>query len=161
MGVTGRYGLYGLEAHRVAPKLWVGSSPPMALEKEGFSLSVLCALEDQQVRDIETLRVPLVDMEQRMARDDIALAFAAACQINDARNANRRVLVTCQAGVNRSAFVAALALVRGGWTPQGAIERIRERRVPPVGMTPLCNRVFERMVYVLGGKTPPRIVGRA
>lgn len=161
MGVTGRHGLYGLEANRVAPKLWVGSSPPLELAKEGFDLSVLCAVEDQTPRDIETFHVPLIDVEKKPDVEVLGMAFAAAVRINDARSAGQRVLVTCVAGVNRSAFVAALALVRGGWTPEGAIEKIRERRVPQVDMTPLCNRVFERLVYVIMGKRPPRIVGRA
>ena len=68
------------------------------------------------------------------------------------RMRGRRVLVTCAAGVNRSAFVAAEALVRGGWTSAGAIERIQERRIPPVGMpTPLSNRQFVRLIHLVGG----------
>ena len=56
-----------VDAHRVAPKLWVGSLPPEQLKAEGFDVLVLCAKEHQDVRaDIFTLRVPLVDTERPM-----------------------------------------------------------------------------------------------
>lgn len=42
--------------------------------------------------------------------------------------AGRRVLVRCQAGLNRSSLVAALAMVRLGVEPQDAIDRIRADR---------------------------------
>lgn len=50
------------------------------------------------------------------------------------------MLVHCQAGLNRSALVAALALIRRGMTADAAIALLRERRSPAV----LCNQAFER-----------------
>jgi protein-tyrosine phosphatase len=49
-------------------------------------------------------------------------------------------LVHCQAGLNRSALVAALALMTGdeGLGAAGAIALLRERRSPAV----LCNKTF-------------------
>lgn len=41
-----------------------------------------------------------------------------------------RVLVRCMAGINRSAMVAAMVMVRQGWLPEAAIRRIREVRSP-------------------------------
>ena len=52
------------------------------------------------------------------------LADLAAQRVREGRS----VLVRCQAGLNRSSLVAALALVRLGLEPQEAIDRIRERR---------------------------------
>jgi hypothetical protein len=49
-------------------------------------------------------------------------------------------LVHCQAGLNRSALVVALALIRTGRTPHEAIKLLREKRSPAV----LCNASFER-----------------
>lgn len=49
-------------------------------------------------------------------------------------------LVHCQAGLNRSALVAGLALVLDGMEPKDAIALLRERRSPAV----LCNSAFER-----------------
>jgi hypothetical protein len=41
-----------------------------------------------------------------------------------------RVLVRCMGGINRSSLVAALAMVKMGWPPEAAINRIREVRSP-------------------------------
>ena len=41
-----------------------------------------------------------------------------------------RVLVRCQAGLNRSGLVLALILIKDGLTPQEAIDRIRDNRGP-------------------------------
>jgi hypothetical protein len=43
-----------------------------------------------------------------------------------------KVLVRCQAGINRGPFVAALAMLRMGWTPEAAIAKMREVRSPYV-----------------------------
>jgi hypothetical protein len=49
-----------------------------------------------------------------------------------------RVLIRCQAGVNRSGLVTALVLMLDGYSAREAIELIRERRAPAV----LSNRHF-------------------
>jgi protein-tyrosine phosphatase len=51
-------------------------------------------------------------------------------------------LCHCQAGLNRSALVAGLALIRDGRTPAQAIELLRSKRSPAV----LCNPTFERFL---------------
>jgi protein-tyrosine phosphatase len=142
-----------IDAHRIAPKLYIGSIPPNNLAEHGFDVSVLCAAEDIHARDVRhTLRVPLDDVETKMSPQLLGMAVAAADRINDYRAEGLRVLVTCQAGVNRSSFVAALALVRSGWTPAGAIDRIRRNRVPPIGMTPLSNRMFRKLIRHVADK---------
>ena len=141
-----------IDAHRIAPKLYIGSRPPEQLAKHGFDLVVLCALEDQRHRDIPSILVGLIDVEDKMDRADITRALHAATAINDARRVGQRVLVTCQAGVNRSSLVAAMALIQSGWTAAGAIERIRERRDPPIGMMPLENRRFVQILRVIAGR---------
>jgi hypothetical protein len=50
-----------------------------------------------------------------------------------------KTLVHCQAGLNRSALIAGLALIRGGMSPERAIALLRERRSDAV----LCNGAFE------------------
>ncbi len=50
------------------------------------------------------------------------------------------VLVHCQAGLNRSGLITALALMHLGRTADEAIRLLRDRRSPVV----LCNRSFER-----------------
>lgn len=49
-----------------------------------------------------------------------------------------RVLVRCQAGLNRSGLITALVLIREGYSPSDAINLIRQKRSPYA----LCNREF-------------------
>jgi hypothetical protein len=51
-----------------------------------------------------------------------------------------KTLVHCQAGLNRSSLVTALALMLDGMTAEDAIVLLREKRSPAV----LCNETFER-----------------
>lgn len=62
-----------------------------------------------------------------------------AAHVNVCR-ASGPTLVHCQAGLNRSSLVTALALIRGGMTPVAAIALMREKRCDAV----LCNEHFER-----------------
>jgi protein-tyrosine phosphatase len=54
--------------------------------------------------------------------------------------AGKRVLIRCQAGLNRSGLVMALVLIKDGHTPAEAIALIREQR----GEAALCNPIFEQ-----------------
>lgn len=63
----------------------------------------------------------------------------AADLVVEAIAAGRKVLVHCQAGLNRSNLVTALALIKLGRTPSEAIALLREKRSPVV----LCNVAFE------------------
>lgn len=56
------------------------------------------------------------------------------------------VLVHCQAGLNRSGLVMALALMVGGKTADEAIALLREKRSPAV----LCNASFEGWLRTKG-----------
>jgi hypothetical protein len=47
---------------------------------------------------------------------------------HDEWKAGRRVLIRCQAGLNRSGLIMALVLMRAGFDADSAIELIRERR---------------------------------
>lgn len=65
--------------------------------------------------------------------------FAYACMMDGP------TLVHCQAGLNRSALIGALVLMRRGRTAQKAIALLREQRSPAV----LCNPLFERWLLDL------------
>lgn len=69
---------------------------------------------------------------------DRVLLNALADMVNLAR-ATGPTLVHCQAGLNRSGLVTALALIRGGLPPEAAITMLREKRCDAV----LCNRAFD------------------
>lgn len=131
---------------RVAVRLWVGGRPPRSLKGSRFGLHVLCALEDQIPRGIPTVYCPLDDIEDEMDVDSRRDVVLAAREVNKARRQGVEVLVTCQAGVNRSALVAAVALIQTGVHPVVALKKIRERRHPKIGMVPLSNRRFVRLL---------------
>lgn len=71
---------------------------------------------------------------------DTATLGLAVAEAEAALKAGKRVLVHCQAGLNRSALVVARLLMRQGMTADEAISLVREKRSPTV----LCNRTFER-----------------
>lgn len=66
--------------------------------------------------------------------------------VNDALARGGKVLVHCQAGLNRSNLVTALALIKRGRTPEDAIALLREKRSPVV----LCNQSFENWLLRQG-----------
>ena len=51
----------------------------------------------------------------------------------------KKVLIRCQAGLNRSGLVTALVLIRDGYAPKDAIRLIRDNRCEAA----LCNSLFE------------------
>ena len=75
---------------------------------------------------------------------DEAQLYAIAEWINVCK-AHGRILVHCQAGLNRSALLTALSLVLAGSTPADAIRRLRDSRSPAV----LCNKRFEEWLLCL------------
>ena len=52
--------------------------------------------------------------------------------------AGKRVLIRCQAGINRSSLVAALLLIRDGYSARRAIDQLRRTR----GGAVLANQHF-------------------
>ena len=57
----------------------------------------------------------------------------------------KRVLVRCQAGINRSGLVMALMLIRDGYEAKDAIHLMREKR----GQAVLANKHFENWLIEL------------
>jgi hypothetical protein len=66
--------------------------------------------------------------------------------------ADGKTLVHCQAGLNRSNLVAALALIKQGRAPADAIALLRSRRSPVV----LCNETFEAWLLSLASHRDSR-----
>lgn len=132
-----------MEAHAITSTLWIGSYPgPSVTLRHSFDVIVLCALERQALdTDIDVIRIPFDDAP-RMPPELLQRILPVAAHISGLRGAGKRVLVTCQAGVNRSSFVAALSLMMSGAPAQDAIRLIRARRKPRNGMIPLCNPAF-------------------
>jgi protein-tyrosine phosphatase len=72
---------------------------------------------------------------------DTRLIEYLADTVNHCRKRGR-TLVHCQAGLNRSAFITVLALIRDGMKAEEAIALLRQKRSPAV----LCNQAFEKFL---------------
>jgi len=134
----------------VVPKLFVGSKPSPG-RHEDVDTIVLAAMEYQPPADLfpgaEVIHVPLDDAPDRpMREDEIADATKAAARVARRLRAGRRVLATCQMGLNRSALVAALAMHEVyGMSADEIIARLRRAR----GAWALSNPNFERLLRVV------------
>jgi protein-tyrosine phosphatase len=136
---------------RIASKLYMGSAPPTgtSLHRAGFDVVVLCAEEYQPARyefpGIEVMRVPLEDDDSRPVElSDWSAILLTARRIQRRVQAGRRVLVTCQMGLNRSGIVTATAYhLLTGVSGTEAARVVRSLRI--VGeQRALFNRAFVR-----------------
>ena len=66
-------------------------------------------------------------------------------QTYQAWKSGKKVLVRCQAGLNRSGLTMALVLMRSGMSAAGAIELMREKRTKYA----VCNKEFEKYLLNL------------
>lgn len=75
---------------------------------------------------VEELRYGFPDAHPDLA--DMTRVVAAARWAHERWSSGDRVLIRCQAGLNRSGLVAVLVLMLSGRTAQDAIRLVRERR---------------------------------
>jgi len=146
----------GVDASPILPGLYQGGKPPKgpALAQHGLQALVLMAQEIQpNLADFPGLSVVYHsgiddDPKRSITAQEWSIAVSAGSFAARQVRAGRRVLVTCQAGVNRSGLAVALA-VRNltGRSGRECMELVRERRGPqrvPSGnvLEPLCNPSF-------------------
>lgn len=110
--------------------LWQGSAPDVTQPVE-FDAVALCAVEYQPASKtfrspVYVLHVPLDDAQP--SADEIKTALRAGRRVRDLIRQGQRVLVTCHAGMNRSGWVAGLALLELGVPIDEALSRIRRAR---------------------------------
>lgn len=147
-----------IEAHKVGKNLWVGSAPedPEAVSKH-FDVLVLASNLHQNI--FPAKKYPKVTLIKAPMRDDepsteeSAIALKAGLEVYEHNKAGKRVLVTCQAGVNRSALIAAIAMVLSGLSADDAITRIRAARKPESGCMPLFNQHFCELIRTVDKAT--------
>lgn len=99
------------DATPIAPRLWIGSKPPVDRNLTNVDVVGLCAMEFQPERlagQQALLRCPIDDSILTMPELQLVLQTSAAVAKSIVEG--KRVLVTCQQGRNRSAFVIAFAL---------------------------------------------------
>jgi protein-tyrosine phosphatase len=146
--------LQKMNADKVGKNLWVGGLPtdPSAVDKN-FDALVLAAKEFQDVFPVhkfpgtQVIHAPMNDAKPSQAEADQAVD--AGVKVMKLNLAGKKVLVTCAAGVNRSALIAAIAMMSSGLSADDAISRIRKHREPPSGSTPLKNQHFVQMLKSL------------
>jgi protein-tyrosine phosphatase len=134
-----------LDADEVYPGIWVGSVPyRKEAAQEWFTFIVLCSEDFQfpagDFPRAKVLHCPLVDDDSILSGATLALIFASARAVAEARENGEQVLVTCAAGLNRSALIAGLAMSMLG--EKFPVERLRAHRNP----TCLSNAAFRRLV---------------
>lgn len=134
---------------QIEGNLWSGGSPEY-LDVPDYFKAILNLYpwgapytynkNDVQYREVELYDSPSVANK--------AVLEELADWVN-ARRTEGPVLVHCQAGLNRSGLITALALIRSGSTPDEAIKQMREKRSDAV----LCNANFEKWLreYEFGG----------
>jgi len=120
---------------QITSNLWIGAVPTdaMQLPSLGFTHLALCAEEFQfpkrQFKGLEVKRCPMIDVDNGTVIN-LKGAIDAANWVADSAFIGGQVLVTCAAGINRSALVTALALRLLGHEPSDAVDLIRSRRFP-------------------------------
>ena len=138
------------EVSKVIPGLYIGSKPPPG-KHDGVDAIVLAAMEYQPPAHLfpgtEVIHAPLDDAPGRhMREDEIAIATKAAERVARLLRAGRRVLSSCQMGLNRSSLVAALAMHDVyGMGADEIVSRLRRAR----GMWALSNPNFEKLLRVV------------
>jgi len=135
-----------IDAHHISSGVWQGSVPAhgTTLRDAGFTMLVLCAMEHQPSADnfpgIEVIHAPNDDDDSRRpTSNELRIAIDASQHVLRALQAERQVLVTCWAGLNRSGLVSALALRKHlGISGSSAIKVVQMMR--PKALT---NRMFQ------------------
>lgn len=133
-----------LDAHRVVPHLWQGSfpRPPGVLPPNGPVLDTLAAVHAVAAAGFQRWVRCAKELPHDFALDDVAYphehlrrtlehADLAAAEVVGALRKGHRVLVTCNAGLNRSGLVVGLVLVRFyGLSGEEAAARVSLARGP-------------------------------
>ncbi len=128
--------------------IWVGAQPPRDQALPAFGVLILCAYEIQPRRPEiafagRIIHCPLGDGPPPTPTE-LGRAYAASLRCAEEVRAGKSVLVTCAQGINRSAFVAALALLRlTKMDGAQVIEQIRRQRYRDCLFNPHFRRVIE------------------
>jgi hypothetical protein len=159
-----------VEASLVAGALWVGSYPMgSAWLRYRFDVLVLAAKEAQPPARLflgmRVIYAPLDDSGEPMTDKEVRTAIWAAVRVRELLDAGKRVLVTCWQGRNRSALIAALALMLPPMPKRGRISRtpscflsthaiaaLRMARGPAALSNPWFLQMLERHNGVCGAR---------
>jgi len=130
----------------VIPKFLAQGSRPIDGSPiyHAFDTVVLCAEEHQDVRlpGVEVIYAPFDDSGPPPTAKEVQTAWNAAKRVARRVRANRRVLVTCAKGWNRSGLVTGFTLIILGLSADQAVDVIRMARGPSA----LHNRYFVKLL---------------
>ncbi len=140
------------------PGLWQGGThdfdtlefpkeyPIWKSEKQFDSVATLYAIAHPVGWGISERRYGFPDSE--LSAQDIPEIHNIAEWAFEQWTSGKKVLIRCQAGLNRSGLLTALVLLREGHSPKQAIELIREKR----SEWALCNSDYVTYIESLGEK---------
>ena len=123
--------------------LWMGGCPVRSVPEEFKYILSLYPWEPYTLAEFQ-IRTEARLQDVLTIPDEEQLYTLARCV-----NAYKRqgvTLVHCQAGLNRSGVISALALIEEGMKAVDAISLLRTKRSPAV----LCNQTFEKWLLTRG-----------
>ena len=141
----------------ILPGLWVGGTddmdtieysgnlhaPKEITKKEFDAVVTLYAWANPVDWMVEEMRFGFYDSDvDHIDREALASAVGFA---RSKWKSGKKVLIRCQAGLNRSGLTAALVLMQSGYTADEAIALLRDKRSKYV----LCNGEFEAFLRTL------------
>jgi protein-tyrosine phosphatase len=138
----------------IPDRLAQGSRPDRSTEPLPFDVVVLAAMEIQPRAlpgNPEILRVPLDDAKP--TAEEIRLAILAARKVSRRLRADKRVLVTCHMGLNRSGLVTGLTLIELGATADQAVRAVRRARGSLALSNPHFVEVLRMQSRLLHGRS--------
>ena len=137
------------DATRIYQQLYQGAAPPVGawLQHRGFETVVLAAEEFQPPAErfpgVRVIHFPLDDGPQAWSTEQLAALRRLSGWLAQQVQAGRRVLVTCQEGLNRSGLIVAATIMRATGRPAAEVVRLlRSRRSGWV----LCNDTFVELL---------------
>lgn len=138
-----------IDISAIVNRLWIGGRPPFDRDLPDFDVLVLAAGELQPERTAfhgAVLRCPIPDGV--LTTHELGRAAIVARTVAEAIANGRRSLVTSSAGMNRCAFIAALALQHlTGMSADAIVSLIRSRR----HHLALNNQYFVTVVQAIAG----------
>lgn len=129
---------------QIAPSIWMGGCPVDSVPPgTRFIVDLYPWAEYSVPQGVTITKSWLQDVHEMPDIDEL---IALACWVSTVRRIGT-VTIHCQAGLNRSGLVTALALMVDGATAGDAIDHLRACRHPMV----LCNSTFEAWLRLEAG----------
>lgn len=143
----------------ILPNLWLGGTDDLDtisdaqneyderfITKKDFDLVVTLYAWAQPVDwFVREIRYGFFDAGVDEFRDSFTVMFNLAADAHRAWKQGDRVLIRCQAGINRSGLIMALVLMKEGYSSADAISLMRSKRSEYV----LINKDFENLLHTI------------